>query len=1298
MKGRRTRFPFLALVLFLVFLSSGAVAQVLTGTIKGSVVDPQDLVIPGAKVTVVDLGTGREYTTTTDDSGSFTVTNLPNGFYRVSVEMQNFAKFTAPRVQVDVSATAKVVAKLELARTGTEVVVRAEQAVVQTETSEVKYGVDRRQIMNLQLATRNPMDLVKTLPGVVTPTSSGIGDAFVHGLRGNSTNISLDGINIADNFVKTSPFFGISSPIADSIGQFSVSTGAIGVDGGFGAAQVTIRTQRGENDLHGSLYWYQRTSAFNANTFLNNASGQPRPFQLQNRIGAHAGGPVYFPKLYNGRKRSWWFFSYEAFREPASRPRTRTVLAQSARQGLFTYTPPCGGPSQPACPTGFTPGPRTVNLLSLGRLGNTGATPAINSAVMNFYNNLVPNPNTDVGCSGDTINIRCFVWNVPGMGSQNRYALRGDHQLTKNHAIEFAFNQQDFFTLADFLNNVDNPFPKSSAGGQTSRRQVFSWALHSTFGTNKTNEARAGYQRAPVIFSFDEKFADTAGFQLNFPAPFTNPIAQTGRPQGRNTPVRQAVDNFAWTRGRHGFRFGGEYRQILANNFNANVVVPRVNLGSNSSNLNDIADSSFVGSLITAGDLARAQAIFNAVTGLIGSTSQAFNHTSPTSGFVRGAPRVQDPIQHNFAFYFQDNFKVWSNFMLQYGVRWEYQGVFDYRNGLLLQPVDGVAGLFGPAGLNNHFNVLATPAATDTLLNLVGGRNGKPLYGRDLNNFAPFLGFAWDPSKNGKTAIRGGITSHYTQDGFTAFTGNVGVNDGVFSTRSNTVATGVFSATNAAANLPAVPTASFPVSQRANFAASSASQLWMVDPGLRTPYVIEWTLGIQREIPWRMTVEARYVGNHAVKQYRAWGINELNLLNNPFRFGGNSVANVLTEFKNAQNNLNLCSANRVACTGSATGALRFDFRSNVPGSVRLPILEALFQLPVPFSSGFGSSTFRTNLSQNQIGAMFNALRTQDTYRANRLANFPLNFFVPQPFGSVFTGLQDNSGWSYYHGLELEVRRRFSSGLFFQANYTFSKVLTDQRFLTAQDEFQSYRTLLDRKLDKNRAAFDVPQSFAANYIYELPFGKGKWLGGKANMFLDKLIGGWQVQGLTRVSAGAPFTITSNRQVTGSLVGETAVLRNMTPKQLQGFIGVFKVPGGVFWLDPKSGLITVTTTSTGTASTVVFCTTGQTTPCFDHPGVNELGSLPFLGFNGPRFWTQDFSIIKRTGLSKISEKFNFDIRFEFFNAFNHPNFANPGAAATAQVDNAKFGQLVDLLDSSRGGGVNARTIQWAIRVNF
>src|SRR5216683_1384706 len=958
--------------------------QILSGSITGLVVDQSGAAIPGAHARAVDLATSHEYTAITKDNGDFVIEQVPFGFYRVTVQANGFATAAVDRVQVNVSQVSHVNVKLTVAAVGAEVIiVTAEQAVVQTESAEIKNSIDRTQILDLPLPTRNPLDLINGMAGIVKPGNTS--DSFVHGMRGNATNITQDGVNVADNTVKTSSFFAISAPTVDTVGEFNVSIAGQGTDSGFGAAQVNIVTQRGQDALHGSVFWFQRTSFLNANTYFNNATGIPTPFQLQNRIGYNVGGPIYVPKIYNGKHKTWFFNAFEAFREPVSRARQRLVLSDAARTGSFTYTPTCGTPTPP-CPAGVTAGqPRTVNLLTLGTIGNqknpdgTPVTPVINSAYMSYYNSLVKSPNGDAGCTGgDGNNLRCFTWNVPGFNYQNRYTVRLDHQLTNSHSIEFVYNQANFRTTNDFLNTIEQYFPNSPGGGQASKRQVFTWAFHSAFGSNKANTARFGLQRAPVTFTIGDNFAGTKGLQVAVPNSFsiTNggtlyepSIVSTNLPQGRNTPVRQITDNFSWVKGHHNMQFTGEWRWILSNNFFFNTIPQLIQLGNNSSNPDGIVASKFLGG-IGSGDLTNASRVFDLVTGLLGTTSEGFNHTSPTSGFIPGTPRLTTPSQQNFAGSFQDNWKFRPGLTLQYGVRWEFQGPFDLRNKLILQPDDRVGAVFGPAGPGNYFNVLNTPVVSDVL----------------------------------------------------------------FTVATNSVPTGVFNP--AAFPTLTTPVDQFPVSEKTVFANNSGSNTINVfKQNLSVPYVLEWHLAVQREIGARITVEARYVGNHGVKLYRTSNNNELNILNNPFTdASGNKVANVLTEFNDAVNNLAICQAqaNAAACIAAqaAAGVPANRQTANnfadwgLPGQVQLPILNTLFQgFSAGSTAGFASPAFVTALTPSQgvnLASMFNTLRTSPTYAANR-ALFPLNFFVPMPWAST-ANFVDNSSYSTYHGLELEMRR------------------------------------------------------------------------------------------------------------------------------------------------------------------------------------------------------------------------------------------------------------------------------------
>jgi hypothetical protein len=863
--------------------------------------------------------------------------------------------------------------------------------------------------------------------------------------------------------------------------------------------------------------------------------------------------------------------------------------------------------------------------------------------------------------------------------------------------------------------NGDFPFfPNAKGAGQGGIRELWSWSLRSTFGTNKTNQATFGIQRSPVDFFINDDYSALGGFQLNTPGSLSNPtFTSTNLPQGRNTPVWEASDTFNWVRNSHNFSFGGDYRQVKASNYFYNAVIPRVTLGNNSANPDNLSTASFPGGISSTG-LSNAQNVFDTVTGLLGSIVQGFNHTSPTSGFVAGKPRFFTPIQHNFAYFFTDSWRYRPDLTLQYGLRWEFQGVFDDRSGLVLQPDDRLGAIFGPAGVGNIFTPVGTPAVSDVTLTFAGGHNGKPIYKKDWNNFAPFLGFAWDPFKDGKTVIRSGFATHFTNDGFTAYAPAITANTGLFSSITNATPAGVFN--SASVPTPATPVDAFPVSAKNNFGAGASAtvsnSLTSFSPNLATPYVLEWNLAIQREVWKNLTIEARYVGNHAVKLYRQTDYNELNLTSNPFTgkagtpSSGVAVANALTEFNHAVTNLAICTANRTACTGSAAGTLTFQ-NKGLPGQFALPIFDALFGAntsgvtSVAGSAAYQSATFQTNLTQGAIGSLYDTLRRSGTYFTTRTANFPLNFFVPMPWanGSI---LVDNSSWSNYNGFEFEVRRRFSTGLSFQGNYTLGKALTDQRFTTSQTEFQTYLTLANRALDKNRAGFDIRHSVAGNFLYTLPFGRGQHWGSNANGILEAILGGWNVQSIINWESGLPTTFSTGRLMSGQTSSNSnAVLRNMTAEQLQKQMGVFKIPGGVAFLNPASGLMTVTT-KTGTnglpsvTTAATMCTPGMTTPCFDFatPGQYGYGNLGFNAFNGPNFLGMDASVIKRINLSAIREKMNAEVRLEAFNALNHANFSSLQSTITSN----QFGLATGLIDVSRGNGATSRNVAWAVRINF
>jgi hypothetical protein len=389
---------------------------------------------------------------------------------------------------------------------------------------------------------------------------------------------------------------------------------------------------------------------------------------------------------------------------------------------------------------------------------------------------------------------------------------------------------------------------------------------------------------------------------------------------------------------------------------------------------------------------------------------------------------------------------------------------------------------------------------------------------------------------------------------------------------ANNTPTGVL--TTSGLPLPAPPF-QVPVTDAQNLQKNSQNGLWTFDPNLRVPYVQQWSFGIEREIARDTALEIRYVGNHAIKVYRAININEINIFENGF----------VKEFLNAQTNL--------AINGGTT------FAPGKAGTVALPIMSTLFN-GLAASSGFTSSTFISNLTNNNVGAMAATLANSPTYSSTRTALAP-NFFMANP-NAAFADLLTNASFSKYDSLQIEIRKRLSRGFSLQANYTFSKVMTDTDG-NVQSTLVSYLTIRNPSLDIHRASFDQTHRFISNFIYELPIGTGRrWLN-SGYAPVRKALEGWEVTGIVNVQSGFPFSVFSNRSTFNSFTGgnsgtsvglNPALLTGMSFKDFQNSVGLFKTPTGVFFIDPTL-LTTSTSATTGlvnsaTAKAGLFCSAG------------------------------------------------------------------------------------------------------------
>ena len=1233
---------------FLLLASVPAFGQGTRGSLNGLVKDPNGAAISGASVTLKQAGTNQEFKATTNSQGIFDFPQLTPGRYSVTVEATGFKKTELTEINILVAQPATVAIDLEIGAVTEQVTVTGTaQEVINTSSPTLSKTITSKQVQDLPLLSRNPLDLARLQAGLAV-NGTDVRNASVQGLRGNATNVTQDGINAMDNFVKGSSFFAISSPSLNATSEFSITVGTVGSDAGRGVAQVSLVTPSGSNGFHGGVFYQHRNDALNANTFFNNATNTPKPLLKQHFFGVQSSGPVWIPKLYDGRNKSFWFFSYEGFRENFNATRNRTVLTDDARKGIFKYV-------------GANGALQSINLLSLGNFHSLNALSTAQLNAMPAANNTLV---------GDQLNTAGFRFNVLGTDPSDRYNGRFDQQLWDSqkwgsHKFEFTYHHGDFLLTPDTFNGLEAPFPGGVNALQGSQRVLWSAAVHSTFGAHMTNEARVGRQFAPVGFlreSQPTQFFINLGSTTDFDNLFLS--------QGRNTQLWQGIDNFSLVKGSHTFRMGNDTQSVSAISFNDTGINPTVTLGTNSSNPDGIVTGNFPNLPAGAAGTSifnNARAIYRDLVGALGSASATFNITSPSSGFVPGATRSREFLYRDVSFYFQDAWKMKRNLTFNYGLRYEFLGVPTLPDGLGIQATN-FNDIFGVGGPGNLFNPNSTSGNASATLDFVSGKTGKGLYKNDWNNFAPFIGFAYSPNfesgplhwifgGEGRSSIRAGYSISYLRDGFTVVSNALGVgttNPGLIQTAANTVPTGVL--TSAGVSL-VTPVFKIPITSAENFAASPNNGLWAFDPNLRTPYVQQWSIGIEREISSNTALEIRYAANHAVKIFRALDYNEANIFENGF----------LQEFLNAQKNL-IANGNTSFSPG-ATG-------------IPLPIFTKLFT-GVSNANGFGSTGFIANLQQNNIGTMANTLAFSNTYRASR-ANLPPAFFVTNA-NAAFARVLGNFSYSKYHSLQVELRRRFAAGLQFQANYTLARTLNDGTgTVNNQSTLESARSLRNLQLDYQNSDQDQRHRFVANVVYDLPFGTGRrFLSGIGGILtpVRKAIEGWTIGTIVTYQTGTPWYVTSGRSSFNQFNAgnNSAQLGSMTFEQFKSQLGVFRTPVGVFFINPKNLDIVINTT-TGAL------TSARLKPgIFVQPAVGTFGNFPMNSLFKPNFTQTDFSLSKRTF---FSERGNVQFSMTVFNMFNHPNFTIGNQSFEATT----FGRITGTT------GSNARQISVLLGVNW
>ena len=940
-------------------------AQTTVGRITGTVLDSSGAVLPGATVTVTSDQTNQVQTAVSNETGGFLFTQVPVGTYKVDISLQGFKGATFTKVTVAVGQEYALTARLELGNVSENVTVEAGVSLVPTTSPEVATTVGQKQIESLPLNGRNPISLVQLQAGVA---SLGRTVTAINGGRPTWTQVTQDGINIQDNFIRTNSLdFVPNRPTSDNVAEFSIVTTAQGVDNAGGASQVRMVTPSGTNAFNGNAYEYNRHSDFAANTFFNKRSNLPVSYLNRNQFGGSVGGPIKRDKLF-------FYTNYEAFRQKQQVAQNYTIPVRSdLLTGNFRYVSTTSGSVQQA------------NVLQLAGLS---IDPAVQSAILSQY----PSPDkVNSYDSGDSradriLNTARYRFQQDDFNDRNQWVTRADYAFNTNHRFEVIYSYIRETDDRTDIDAVSLPTPLAYTDSHA-HRYVGSWRWMAS--SRLQNEARIGGNLAPVDFKTDVDFSSEVLLNVPGIASIDTPLVNF-QPQGRNTRTYQYSDTANLMLGNHAMQFGGSLEQIRVNAYNYAARFPAVTFGFSSAAPAGVALTSAQLPGIAAADLTSANNLLAMLSGTITQLGQTFQVQSQTSGFVGGIPNDRNWSLDNYTLFVQDNWRWKPNVNVRAGLKWEYFSPVREDNNLAFVPILANGQSVAQAMMN--------PATTVSFAE--GG-----MWNSDLNNFGPTLGVTWDPFKDGRTAVRAGYSLTFVnEEGVTVGTG-VGANAGL-----STAVTQINMYQRLSAGKPAIPTPEFKSTRTMadQMGISSTSVIRGMDENVKQPHVHQFSAGITREIGWNMAVEARYVGSRGRDIWRGIDLNQLDAIG---ALGGAFAA----DFQRARQNGFLAQA----------AGLGFvpDFNATVPGSQPLTVLPTFGQL--------GVAGVRTAIQQNELARLADLYMTTGGQTVAGRAAFLRNpsIYASEYVGNTsfqdYNALQLELRRQFRHGIFGQINYTFS---------------------------------------------------------------------------------------------------------------------------------------------------------------------------------------------------------------------------------------------------------------------------------
>ena len=1311
-----------------------------TSSLTGVITDSSGAVIPGADVLAKNNATAGEFRAVSDSTGNFQILALPPGGYTVTVTLMGFKTYVAPDVQLIASQPARVKVVLEVGQLQETVTVTGATEIVQAESAAVATTLSTKQISSVPLPTRNTLDFVAALPGV--NTTGTIRNSTVMGLQANATNITIDGVNVQDNYLKSSDgFFSRISPRMDAVEEVTVSTANPGAESaGQGAVQIRFVTRSGTNKFQGSGYWYLRRPSLNSNYWFNIQQGLPKEQVKLDTYGGRLGGPVKKDKLF-------FFFNYEEFRQPGSVSRNRTMLTAAASSGMLTYV---SGQAQgwygnngvkladndPNALVVCTGTQCTANILGLAAAnGHLATADPMTSKVLAALQTAAQSGTILENSNRYTQQLN-FANDYTGV---RKYpTLRVDYNVTSKHRVGVSYYFQRYQSTPDTLNTYDSRFPGFPApAGQNSDRWSVMANWRWTVSANMVNELRGGLTGGPVKFgdgisrdayqASGSPFADWQGW---VPNPSTSIISQmyTGRSgSSRDAPTKVIEDTFSWLKGKHSVNMGFSFTNIGLDYANILNYVPYIGFGVDSSEpaYGMFSSTNFPG--ISGTDASNARNLYAFLTGRISSLYQ-YSYINSAGQYVVNGDTAQQAHEREVGLYAQDSWKIRPDLTLSYGVRYELQMPFIMDNAYFSRPIDfcntyGVSGCAADGLTANLFNP-GSFNGTQSQLRAFG--SNEKAYNTPKKNWAPSVGIAWRPhlTRGGLAqkilsadpVFRAGYSKAYIREGINAVTSLYGANPGGSMTAVRNMTNGnlipatgslplllsggfgQFTApTYTVANGVQVPIPTAPAYPLLATTGDSVNEFY---PDSETPVAHSFNVSFQRTLGKNTAIDFRYVGT---RQYNGWWIggrnlNEFNTIENGF----------LNEFKTAQSNLY-----KNIAAGQGTAGYAY---TGANGTQPLPIMlawmtgktDATNPANYPgnyFGKGSSGASYlvKTNPNPQSFASYLQTSNAQFATNAKN-AGYPANFFVINPGvssgGAWVTGRPQDSIDNKFDALQIELRRRMSGGLLVQGSYQYVIRSTSTVYPTLRTAGQA----ADQSTPKH--------VLKINWAYELPFGQGKPLAGGVGRLGQILVGGWSLDGNLRAQSGNILDFGNVRLVgmTDEQLQDEYYLRFVNDSK--GITRVYMLPDDIIQntikaystdptsatgyskLGPPSGRYFAPISAADPMGNPTGCISGYNSQCTNNEVLHHY-------VNGPAFLRVDIGLGKRIDFTK---RVWGDFRMDVLNVLNNIDYFGTTYYSGSRVlpgfgtSTTNYEVTSAYRDSSNTQDPGGRLIQFSFRVSF